>query len=63
MELLYLYIWVTGLGRFNICVHAELYVHETVTAGANLHCLIYNLVIAIVFPTYFGITSEYQQVG
>ena len=30
-------------------VHAELHVHKTVMVGANLHHLIYNLLIAIVF--------------
>ena len=37
-------------------VDAKLGVHITVTVGANLHRLIYNLVIAIVFPTYFAIS-------
>ena len=34
-------------------MHAKLRVHKTVTVGANLHRLIYNLLIAIVFLTYF----------
>ena len=38
-------------------VHARLCVHETVTVGANLHYLTYNLLIAIVFfMTYFAIS-------
>ena len=38
-------------------VHAKLHVHKTVMVGADLHRLIYNLLIAIVFsPTYFAIT-------
>ena len=32
-------------------VHAELRVYKTATVGANLHPLIYNLLIAIIFPT------------
>ena len=59
-----------GLGKFNICVHwfscmqngsvhtfvhTKLCVHKTVTVEANLHSLIYNILIAIVFPTYFAI--------
>ena len=35
-------------------VHAKLCVHETVTVGANLHRLIYNVLIDIVFPIYFA---------
>ena len=31
-------------------------VHKTVMVGTNLHCLIYNSLIAIVFPTYFAIS-------
>ena len=34
-------------------MHAKLRVHKTVTVGANLHRLIYNLLIAIVFPYTF----------
>ena len=55
-------------------VHAELWVHKTVTVGANLHCLIYNLLIAIIFSLHIllkdmlntkglVILTEYQQVG
>ena len=33
-------------------VHAMLPVHKTVTVGANLQFLMYNLLIAIVFSTY-----------
>ena len=51
----------------HIHMHAELHVHKTVMVGANFHCLIYNLLIAIIFPTYLVSinlsTSEYQQVG
>ena len=38
------------------CTHdraREIMCAKTVTVGANLHCLIHNLLIAIVFPTYF----------
>ena len=35
-------------------VHTELHVHEIVMVGTNLHRLIYNLLIAIVSPTYFA---------
>ena len=38
-------------------MHAKLRVHKTVTVGANLHCLIYNLLIAIVFPYIFRYQS------
>ena len=34
-------------------MHAKLRVHKTVTVGANLHRLIYNLLIAIVFSYTF----------
>ena len=59
-------------------VHAKLRVHKTVIMGATLHCLIYNLLIAFVFPYIFyyqlsvedmlntkGLVSltEYQQMG
>ena len=55
-------------------IHTELHVHKTVTVGANLHCLIYNLLIAIVFSLHIllkdmlntkglAILTEYQQVG
>ena len=55
-------------------MHAELRVHKTVTVGANLHHLIYNLLMHIVFSLHIlledmlntkrlvGLT-EYQQVG
>ena len=36
-------------------MHTKLRVHKTVTVGANLHCLIYNVLIDIVFPVYFTI--------
>ena len=55
-------------------VHAELHVHKTVMVGANLHHLIYNLLIAIVFSLhillddmlnikYLVTLTEYHQVG
>ena len=55
-------------------MHAELRVHKTVTVGANLHRLIYNLLIAIVFSVHIlledklntkglVVLTEYQQVG
>ena len=55
-------------------MHAELRVHKTVTVGANLHRLIYNLLIAIVFSLHIllkdklntkglVVLTEYQQVG
>ena len=31
--------------------------HKTATVGANWQCLIYNLLIVIVFPKYFGISQ------
>ena len=31
--------------------------HKIVTAGANLHCLILNVLIDIAFPVYFAISS------
>ena len=37
-------------------VHVKLRVHKAVTVGANLHCLIYNLLIYIVFPIQFAIS-------
>ena len=60
-----------GLDKFNICVHwfsytqngsartfvyTELLVHKAVTLGTNLYRLIYNLLIAIVLPTYFAVS-------
>ena len=33
-------------------MHAKLRVHETVAVGVNLHRLIYNLVIVIIFPLH-----------
>lgn len=36
--------------------YAELRVHETVIVGANLHHLIYNMLIDIVFPICFAIS-------
>ena len=55
-------------------VHAELRVHKTMTVGANLHCFIYNLLIAIVCSLHIlledmlntkglVVLTEYQQVG
>ena len=35
-------------------MHAKLHIHKTVTVGANLYPLIYNLLIGIVFPICFG---------
>ena len=37
-------------------MHAKLRVDKTLTVGANLHRLIYSLLIDIVFPTYFAIS-------
>ena len=34
-------------------MHTKLGVHKTVMVGTNLHCLIYNLLIAIIFPYIF----------
>ena len=39
-------------------VHAKLRVHKTVTMDANLHCLIYNLLIAIVFPLHILLSVQ-----
>ena len=55
-------------------VQAKLRVHKTVTVGANLHSLTYNLLIAIVFYLHILLEdmlntkslvalTEYQQVG
>ena len=53
-------------------VHTKLHVHKTVTVGVNLHHLIYNLLIAIVFSVHILLSvnskglvnlTEYQQVG
>ena len=33
-------------------MHAKLHVHKTVTAGVNLQCLIYNLLIVIIFSLH-----------
>ena len=33
-------------------VHAKLRVHETVAVGANLHCLIYNVLTDIIFSVH-----------
>ena len=37
-------------------VHAKLRVHRTVTVGANLHRLIYNVLIDIPDPIYFAMS-------
>ena len=57
----------SGFDKFNIClhqfsckqngsvltfVHAKLRVYKTITIGANLHCLIYNVLIDVIFPIY-----------
>ena len=47
--------YTSGLNKFNICVHAKLCVHKMVTLGANLHCLILNMVTDIASPIYFAI--------
>ena len=39
------------------CVHEKLCVHKKVTVVANLHRLIYSVVIDIVFPLCFGISQ------
>ena len=39
------------------CVHEKLRVHKKVTVVANLHRLIYSVVIDIVFPLCFGISQ------
>ena len=55
-------------------MHAELRVHKTETVGANLHRLIYNELITIVFSVHIllddmlntkglVVLTEYQQVG
>ena len=53
----------TGLSKFNICVHGfsfcanvcsrKIALHETISVGANICGLIYNVLIDIVFPVYF----------
>ena len=37
-------------------VHAKFHVRKAVTVGAYLHCLIYNVLIDIVFTIYFAIS-------
>ena len=34
----------------------KIQVDKTVTVGANLHCLIYNVLTDIVFPKHFAIS-------
>ena len=36
-----------------IVLHAKLHVYKTVTVWANLHCLIYNVLIDIILPVCF----------
>ena len=40
------------LQPYRTVVQAELRVHKKVSVGTNLHCLIYNLLIAIIFSIY-----------
>ena len=62
-------LYMTGLGKFNISIHCffvhikwlcaqvratKLRMHKTVTVGINLHSLIYNLLIIIIFPIEFA---------
>ena len=49
-------------------MHAKLHVHKTVMMGANVHRLIYNLLIAIVFSLHLLVSvlvtlTEYQTSG
>ena len=49
-------------------MHAKLRVHKTVMMGANVHRLIYNLLIAIVFSLHLLLSvlvtlTEYQTSG
>ena len=49
-------------------MHAKLHVHKTVMMGANVHRLIYNLLIAIVFSLHLLLSvlvtlTEYQTSG
>ena len=30
-------------------MHSKIHVHQTVKVGANVHCLIYDLLVAIIF--------------
>ena len=63
--------YLAGLDKFNICVHrfsctpkgfagtivhVKLRVHKTVTVGANLHRLIYNVLTDIVSAIHFAIS-------
>ena len=43
-------------GSARTFVYTELLVHKAVTLGTNLYRLIYNLLIAIVLPTYFAVS-------
>ena len=47
-------ILVPGLDKYNgfacMFVHANFHVHKAVTVDTYLHCLIYNMLIDIVFP-------------
>ena len=44
-------------------VHTKLCVDETVTVGANWHCLIYNLLIAIVFSLHILLSVNSKNIS
>ena len=63
----------SGLNKFNICVHwflcrwngfahmfvhAKICVHKKINVGANLHCLIYNVVNDFILPICFDSTQR-----
>ena len=50
-------------GSARTFVHAKLRVHKTVTVGANLHRLIYNLLIAIVFSLHLLLLVNFQKIS
>ena len=49
-------------GFVHTIMHVKLLVHKTVTVGANLCCLIYNVLIDIVFPIHLLLlnSKKYQ---
>ena len=62
----------TQNGSARVFMHTKLLLHKTVTMGNNLHCLIQNLLIAIVFSLHvllsvntkgLVVLTEHQQVG
>ena len=44
-------------------VNAELRVHETVTVAANFHCLVYNLLVGIVFSLHILLSVSSKNIS